>query len=48
MRGRRTRRTFRIGDLVTVRVTGVSVERRQIEFAVKADPSHGLGRRRTR
>jgi ribonuclease R len=45
LRGRRTRRTFRIGDLVTVRVTGVSVERRQIDFAVKLDPGHPTGRR---
>jgi ribonuclease R len=34
LRGRRTRRTFRIGDPVRVVVTGVSIERRQVEFAL--------------
>jgi ribonuclease R len=37
LRGRRTRRTFRIGDPVRVAVTGVSVERRQIEFALAGE-----------
>jgi ribonuclease R len=32
LRGRRTRRTFRLGDPVRVAVAGVSVERRQIDF----------------
>ena len=32
LRGRRTRRTYRVGDRVTVRVAGVSVERRTIDF----------------
>jgi len=32
LRGRRTRRTFRLGDPVRVTVAGVSVERRQIDF----------------
>ncbi len=34
LRGRRTRRTFRVGDPVRVVVTGVSIERRQVEFAL--------------
>jgi ribonuclease R len=37
MRGRRTRRTFRIGDPVRVTVAGVSIERRQIEFALAGE-----------
>jgi ribonuclease R len=37
LRGRRTRRTFRIGDAVKVRVAGVSVERRQIDFALAGE-----------
>jgi ribonuclease R len=32
LRGRRTRRTFRLGDPVRVAVAGVSIERRQIDF----------------
>jgi len=32
LRGRRTRQTYRVGDPVTVRVAGVSVERRAIDF----------------
>ena len=34
LRGRRTRRTFRVGDPVTVEVAGVSIERRQIDFVL--------------
>jgi ribonuclease R len=34
LRGRRTRRTFRVGDPVRVLVTGVSIERRQVEFGL--------------
>ena len=32
LRGRRTRRTFRVGDPVRVLVVGVSIERRQVDF----------------
>jgi len=34
LRGRRTRRTFRVGDPVRVEVAGVSIERRQIDFVL--------------
>jgi ribonuclease R len=34
LRGRRTRRTFRVGDPVHVRVAGASVARRQIDFVL--------------
>jgi ribonuclease R len=34
LRGRRTRRTFRVGDAVRVAVSGVSLERRQIDFTL--------------
>jgi ribonuclease R len=34
LRGRRTRRTFRVGDPVRVTVAGVSIERRQVEFTL--------------
>jgi ribonuclease R len=34
LRGRRTRRTFRIGDPVRITVAGVSIERRQIDFVL--------------
>jgi ribonuclease R len=34
LRGRRTRRTFRVGDPVRVVVAGVSIERRQVELAL--------------
>jgi ribonuclease R len=34
LRGRRTRRTFRVGDPVRVVVTGVSIERRQVELGL--------------
>jgi ribonuclease R len=37
LRGRRTRRTFRIGDPVRVAIAGVSVERRQIDFALAGE-----------
>lgn len=49
LRSRRTRRTFRIGDPVRVVVAGVSVERRQVEFAL-ADQERETGswRRRRR
>jgi ribonuclease R len=41
LRGRRTRRTFRVGDRVRVRVMGVSIERREIDFAIE-DPDLDL------
>jgi len=44
LRGRRTRRTFRIGDPVRVAVTGVSVERRQIEFALAGEAERAAAR----
>ena len=34
LRGRRTRRSFRVGDPVRVTVAGVSIERRQIDFVL--------------
>jgi ribonuclease R len=34
LRGRRTRRTFRVGDPVRVTVAGVSIERRQVDFTL--------------
>src|SRR5262249_15914582 len=37
LRGRRSRRTFRVGDPVTVTVAGVSVPRRQIDFILHTD-----------
>jgi ribonuclease R len=43
LRGRRTRRVFRVGDPVTVQVAGVSVERRQIDFVI-AGMDAGTGR----
>jgi ribonuclease R len=46
LRGRRTRRTFRIGDPVRVLVAGVSIERRQIDFALPDDGTPWRGRRR--
>jgi ribonuclease R len=45
LRGRRTRRTFRVGDAVKVEVAGVSVERRQIDFVL---PGTGAETRRRR
>jgi ribonuclease R len=48
LRGRRTRRAFRIGDPVKVVVSGVSVERRQIDFALAGEmarPPAKRGRR---
>jgi ribonuclease R len=38
LRGRRTRRVFRVGDPIRVEVAGVSIERRQVDF-VLADPA---------
>jgi ribonuclease R len=49
LRGRRTRRTFRVGDPVQVEVAGVSIERRQIDFTlIEAEPrrTHGWRKRR--
>ena len=37
LRGRRHRRTFRIGDPVTVRVAGVSIERRQVDLVLEGE-----------
>jgi ribonuclease R len=34
LRGRRTRRTFRVGDPVRVAVAGASLDRRQIDFVL--------------
>ena len=48
LRGRRTRRTFRIGDPVRVVVTGVSIERRQVEFALADEPGRTEPWRRRR
>jgi ribonuclease R len=54
LRGRRTRRTFRVGDPVRVLVAGVSVERRQIDFRLegmdtrRADTRKGQKWRRRR
>ena len=47
LRGRRTRRTFRIGDPVRVELAGVSIERRQIDF-VFPDLAEAASRRRAR
>jgi len=44
LRGRRTRRTFRLGDPVKVRVAGISVERRQIDFALADEPERAPGK----
>ncbi len=47
LRGRRTRRTFRLGDRVRVAVAGVSVERRQIDFELAdREPAPNPGPRR--
>ena len=43
LRGRRTRRTFRVGDAVRIRVAGVSLERRQIDL-VPAELDETKGR----
>jgi ribonuclease R len=49
LRGRRTRRIFRVGDPVTVQVAGVSVERRQIDFTIAGmDAGTDRWRRRRR
>ncbi len=37
LRGRRTRRTFRVGDPIRVEVAGVSIERRQIDFVLAGE-----------
>jgi ribonuclease R len=41
LRGRRTRRSFRVGDPVRVSVAGVSLERRQIDFVLD-DAAEGV------
>ena len=49
LRGKRSRRVFRVGDPVRVLVAGVSVERRQIDFVVagmEATRTPWRGRRR--
>src|SRR5262245_12680631 len=48
LRGRRNRRTFRVGDAVKVDVAGVSVERRQINFVLtgQAPPEDKTGGRK--
>ena len=48
LRGRRTRRTYRVGDPVTVRVAGASVERRAIDFVVANGEVEEPWRRRRR
>ena len=50
LRGRRTRRTFRVGDPVRIVVAGVSVERRQVDFLLAGgeDRMQGGWRRRRR
>jgi ribonuclease R len=51
LRGRRTRRTFRVGDAVRVGVAGVSIERRQVDFIVEGSTprrSGGWQKRRPR
>ena len=51
LRGRRTRRTFRVGDAVRVEVAGVSIERRQVDFVVTGSTprrSGGWQKRRRR
>jgi len=44
LRGRRTRRTFRIGDPVEVELAGVSIERRQIDFVLAGRERRERGR----
>jgi ribonuclease R len=46
LRGRRTRRTFRVGDAVRVAVAGVSIERRQIDFVLADEQAGGRPWRR--
>ena len=50
LRGRRTRKTFRVGDAVKVDVAGVSVERRQVDFTVSGgdEPDRTAWRKRGR
>jgi ribonuclease R len=43
LRGRRSRRTFRVGDPVRVTVAGVSVPRRQIDFVLAGHPAGHTG-----
>ena len=45
LRGRRTRRTIRVGDLVRVTIVGVSIERRQIDFTLEGSDDAGARRR---
>src|SRR5262249_39861026 len=47
LRGRRSRRTFRVGDAVRVAVAGVSVPRRQIDFVLAGDAPTGRTRERS-
>jgi len=44
LRGRRTRRTFRIGDPIEVELAGVSIERRQIDFVLAGQQRREPGR----
>jgi len=44
LRGRRTRRTFRVGDAVRVLVAEASVERRQIDLVLVEDDGGGRAR----
>ena len=47
LRGRRTGRTFRIGDAIQVQIAGVSIERRQIDFVLPdMEPRRNRGWRR--
>jgi ribonuclease R len=48
LRGRRTRRVFRVGDPVRVTVAGVSIERRQIDFVLAGERGGGTGEWRRR
>jgi ribonuclease R len=47
LRGRRSRRTFRVGDAVRVTVVGVSVPRRQIDFVLAGDAPTGRTREKS-
>jgi ribonuclease R len=46
LRGRRTRRMFRVGDPVRVEVVGVSIERRHIDFRVAGMEPRGAEERK--
>jgi ribonuclease R len=49
LRGRRTRKTFRVGDAVKVDVAGVAIERRQIDFVLAgSDQDRNAWRKRGR